>query len=250
MRSDGPHRSLSELGQLIRAAFGEGGLAEFDAAADPAAWAHARAGLCVPVPASGPRLISIHDDAVLGAARAYGLDSMQHRNAGALVGVRLRALIEATTGGDMVLVHGGPPLSPVQRTVDMASLPVECSWCCEGRIAQTVLPTGMELPALRDRLLRTDGIARVLVGRALELWDGDPAAGVVAVAEPDRSFEDHRADCGDRVDTARLQGVLMAWGSQRGRPWPPRLHDYRIAPSIAKRLGVDWIDPWDSPFEL
>jgi hypothetical protein len=106
-----------------------------------------------------------------------------------------------------------------------------------------------ERASLREALLRTTGVERVLSGRGLQLWGADhPQAGdLLAVAEPGWSFVDEAIDYGSWEPASHAAVVLVCGGSPR---WPTDVHDVRIAPTLARFLGHPLERFADTPLAL
>lgn len=149
----------------------------------------------------------------------------------------------------VVLVCGGPSFRPHarERRIDLSHLS-GLDAVAEGGILRVTAEENRRA-ALREHLLRTAGVERVLTGGGLRLWGADhPQAGdLVAVAEPDWSFTEEAVTYGSLEEAPAAPLVLVFGGSPR---WPDDVHDVRIAPTVARYLGRDVDGFADTPLDL
>jgi hypothetical protein len=191
--------------------------------------------------------IGIHRDATLWAQLCrHGPSSDAAREALREAHQRWSTLVATASSDHAVIIASGPGYRAHdrRRIVDLSGLPMAAA-VTEGGILRVAGPA----PDLRDALLRTPGVERVLVGRGLALWGADhPQAGdLVAVAEPTWSFTDEAIAYGS-LEEQPAAPVLMAFGGQPR--WPADVHDVRIAPTLARAVGRPLEGFADAPLEL
>lgn len=159
---------------------------------------------------------------------------------------RLAARLRNASEEHVVVVCGGPAFEAVRGRIDTAELANDAT--SQGALLWVRAEGDRQM--LRDALLRRPGVERTFSNAALEMW-GAPTLDedeMLFLAEPHWSFDLAEASvCGRPMSEARPI-VLVAGGG--GPAWPSEVHDYRLAPSLARFLGVESPDFDDRPLPL
>lgn len=102
-------------------------------------------------------------------------------------------------------------------------------------------PAGSMPPGLRDALLDTAGVARILSPSAESAgaWMAPADRGTILLPEPGWAFAP------DAAPPLPGDPVLLAFGPDWPGRWPDAVHDWRVAPTLLAAGG----SPLDSPFD-
>ncbi len=216
------------------------------------------------------RLRCRRDDRLLEAARQYGLSSAERKEAARALDDRLRER-SLESGPELVrLIVAGPGLRPVDETIEVPCLPRSAHWWVRssllfvGPSPSGETPSTAEVESWCEKLLAHRGVERVLHGELLDAWSksgglSSPPAPfdrllLVAVARSGFSFEREKASVGHPEVAPEEQGLLLQYQPDRSQSdgenedWPAQLHDYRIAVSILRHLGLGTAKSSISPF--
>lgn len=153
---------------------------------------------------------------------------------------------------ERLLLHGSSAHLPVHDRLDAASI-----LGGEGRrlrvehgVAWVDGPETGLAAALREAALDRPGVARVLGPRALELHGAPADRGVAVLCEPGWSFSSGRTRPTPEAADGAQSPVVLVWGPAEEGRWPAAVHDYRLAPSLARALGAPLERPYDTPLPL
>jgi hypothetical protein len=178
------------------------------------------------------RLVLVRENAVLHAGRGAGRTSADRRDAAWALDAALGALVDAIDVP--LLLVAGPGLRGAGAVLEVDGLEVE------GMLGRMRVEEADEKEAIRKRWLARPGVERVLAGEGLAAWVGAPLADTVLVlAREGWSFQDEAATVGHPEAEEGERGFLLYRGPIRGGTWPAEIHDHRIAPTLARRFGLD-----------
>jgi hypothetical protein len=152
--------------------------------------------------------------------------------------------------GDLVLVSSGPELRSSHRVAELPRSAIDGSGLRvrthdHFALCESVSSGAAMTPELRDELLRTRGVARVLdpTEESAGAWMAPADRGWILMAEPDWSF-DHPRPGGSPGGP-----LLLAFGPEWKRRWPDSVHDWRVAPTLLRALGRPAAASFDEPLD-
>lgn len=150
--------------------------------------------------------------------------------------------IDHLADGQLLLVSGGPvhAAAPGLVEIDAGGLALRCD---RDFALAPCDPQNAELdPALRDRWLRTPGVARILAPTTESAggWMAPIDRGWLILPEPGWRM------AGDGAGTPG-HAVLLAFGPAWTIPWPDAVHDWRVTPTLLAANGNDHMPTYDRP---
>lgn len=191
--------------------------------------------------------------ALADTARREGLDSEARHAAAAALDEEIADECARSAPDTGLLVVGGPALRGAGRKVALPPSLDPQRLEVESAILRVELRSAEEREEWREALLCCPGVERVLGGEALESWGAatsHESRQLYALAQEGWSFEEEEASLGHPECTPGENGVLLYLGARHGAAWPPELHEYRIAPSLARHFGLESAAFADRPFPL
>lgn len=203
--------------------------------------------------ADPPELTLIRHTGLLQAALGAGPSSAERLEAAAqfdeeLAGLRSRLSAEST-----LVVVGAPGVRAAEKTIQLPEDLGPKVQDLESGLLRMKPLGDEEADEVQERLLHCRGIERVLRGEGLSSWGAaleNERGECYALAQAGWSFDEQAASLGHPEISPDESGLLIAFGTAAGPAWPPELHDYRIAPSLARRFELSEDEYLDRAFTL
>jgi len=200
-----------------------------------------------------PALMLLRHAGLLEAALLAGPDSAERLRAAARFDEELATLHSALPAESTLVIVGAPGVRPVEKLIRLPEGLGSKVQDLESGLLR-MKPVGEdEARELREGLLGCRGVERVLRGEGLSSWGAaleNERGELYALAQAGWSFEDQSASLGHPELPPGESSLLIAFGAGAGPAWPPELHDYRLAPSLARRFELSEDEYYDRAFTL
>lgn len=198
-------------------------------------------------------LLVVRYSGLLDAALRDGPASAARLHAASSFDTQLQQLRDSLAADHTLILLGGPSPRAAQQRIQLPELASAYAVEKESALLRVRLEGEASCARAQEKLLGCRGIERVLRGEALHAWgvsDGEDRGELYALAQAGWSFEDSAAAVGHPEVPSPESGVIIVLGKHAPGKWPAELHDYRLAPSLARRFGLPETKYLDRAFAL